>query len=129
MAALAARPAIPVLDGRALLARSKNWGPLYFQTDTHWNELGAFIALSRALLRAGLPASRMIRIGDYRIAPGIRQAFSALWLKVLSNNFGRVERGIYPTIRHDDLIVANSPDVIILELVERGIPYWSPARG
>jgi alginate O-acetyltransferase complex protein AlgJ len=187
MRALAARPEIPVLDGRPLLARSKNLGPLYYRMDTHWNDLGAFIVLNRALMHAGVPAGRLKPTGDYRIERGTRKAdllmflnigvdteydvptlvervqvpgrdwqhyggdaivsdiltrpapatgnvlvigdsFSASWLPVLSDNFGRVVRVIQPTLRHDDLIRANNPDIILLERVERGIRIWWPVR-
>ena len=187
IAALARRPEISVVDGRPLIARSKSRGQLYFRTDTHWNELGAFIVLQPALGRAGIDAGRLRPIDDYRIEPGIRQgdlqmflnvglqperdvptlvarfdrqglswkhydgdaitsdiitrtpatgtllvigdSFSILWLRVLSDIFGRVVRVTKPTFKHDELIEANKPDVILLELVEREIRYWWPAAG
>jgi len=66
MSALAEWPEIPVVDGRKILRPSKNIGRLYFQTDTHWNDIGAYITLQAAMARIGL-AHRLRPLDDYRI--------------------------------------------------------------
>lgn len=43
---------VPVVDPRAALIAAKSLGPVYFRTDSHWNALGSWVALtelSRAL--------------------------------------------------------------------------------
>ena len=68
--ALAARPDIPVVDGRALLLQNRQLGPLFYKTDSHWNDLGAFIVLRAAIARAGLGAERFRPLSDYEITLG-----------------------------------------------------------
>jgi len=70
MRALAARPEILAVDGRALLRQNRQLGPLFYKTDTHWNELGAYIVLRAAIARAGLGAERFHPLGDYGITLG-----------------------------------------------------------
>ena len=70
MRALAARPEIPAVDGRALLRQNRQLGPLFYKTDSHWNELGAFIVLRAAIARAGLRPERFRPLTDYGIALG-----------------------------------------------------------
>jgi hypothetical protein len=186
MSALAQRPEIPVVDGRMLLRRSKHLGPLYFQTDTHWNDIGAFITLQAVMRRARFGPWRMRPLTDYRIElttqatdllwflnmgiytegnvpalsenfalPGmvwrqnshdrfvsdvitrpapathhilvVGDSFSKFWLRFLDANFARVVRVTEPLLAHDDLIEAEKPDIVILEVVERTIGDWWPA--
>ena len=70
MQALAARPEIPVVDGRALLRQSRQLGPLFFKMDSHWNDLGAYIVLRAAIARAGLGAEGLRPMTDYEITLG-----------------------------------------------------------
>jgi hypothetical protein len=70
MRALAARPEIPVVDGRPLLRQSRQLGPLFFKTDTHWNDLGAYIVLKAAIARSGLGAKGLRPSTDYKITLG-----------------------------------------------------------
>lgn len=57
---LRATTQVPVVDARDVLLQHKNidYGvPLYYKTDTHWNELGAFLATSQLIdtVRTFLP--------------------------------------------------------------------------
>ena len=70
MRALAARPEILAVDGRVLLRQNRQLGPLYSKTDTHWDDLGAYIVLKAAIARAGLGAERLRPLSDYEITPG-----------------------------------------------------------
>jgi hypothetical protein len=70
MRALAARPEILAVDGRALLRQNRQLGPLFYKTDSHWNELGAYIVLRATITRAGLGAVRFRPLTDYGIALG-----------------------------------------------------------
>jgi hypothetical protein len=70
MRALAVRPEIPAVDGRAILRQSRQLGPLFYKTDSHWNELGAFVVLRAAIARAGLGAQGLHPMIDYEITQG-----------------------------------------------------------
>jgi hypothetical protein len=67
MAALAGRPDIPAIDARRILLNYKQAGRLFYQTDTHWNDLGAFFVLQATLAKAGLGRDRLHPMGDYRL--------------------------------------------------------------
>lgn len=60
---LKAVPGVNVVDTREALLSAKGAKPLYFRTDTHWNDLGAWIACraSFPLLSKLLPAFRAVR--------------------------------------------------------------------
>jgi hypothetical protein len=49
---------MPVLDLRETLRAAKQQGPIYFQTDTHWNDVGAEVAAQAIVtrLRPKLPS-------------------------------------------------------------------------
>lgn len=60
---------IEFLNLEPSLAAQKDLGRLYHKTDSHWNELGAFIGYSEMMkkLEEILPGSKRIALGDYGI--------------------------------------------------------------
>src|SRR5262249_18522358 len=151
-----------------------------FQTDTHWNSIGAHIVLQAAMERLGLGAYRLRPLRDYRIEfedrvtdllrflnigrdvehapalvedfsttgeswkylnPGgpitdivittapatghvvvVGDSFSEMWTKFLADSFARTVRITdprEPMPSHMPTILAQHPDVVILEMVER----------
>ncbi len=64
---------LEVLDLEALLRRDSR-GPLYYQSDTHWNGRGAFIAAAAIAdrLRGNLPSVGSLRESDYDVESGTR---------------------------------------------------------
>jgi alginate O-acetyltransferase complex protein AlgJ len=186
MSALTERPEILAVDGRNILRRSKSIGPLYFQTDTHWNDTGAYVVLKAAMDHLGF-GNRLRPLRDYRIAftprstdllfflnlgryieniPELEEnfpatkaswapynpngpvtnvvttpspargrivivgdSFSYAWIKFLAAGFARVVRIVYPSDpmqSHISIIEAEKPDVVVLEIVERGLLHWWP---
>lgn len=60
LAYLRAHSDVPILDLREVLQEAKAKAPIYLQTDTHWNDLGAFAAsqrLVREVSALGVPAT------------------------------------------------------------------------
>ena len=66
---LRANSDVDVLDLRDALRRAKADHPVYFKTDTHWNEYAGFIACNVILQRLGasFPALRPLSLADYEI--------------------------------------------------------------
>ena len=69
MAALAGQSRFDFIDLRPLLKVAKAKDQIYYKTDSHWNSLGAYLALTRVLqgrlpLGVSLPA-----FADYRLDP------------------------------------------------------------
>jgi len=66
---LRARPVAPFLDLRPALRDAKKITPIYFRTDTHWNERGAFFAYQRVIgkLREWYPDLPMVTENRLRI--------------------------------------------------------------
>jgi hypothetical protein len=65
---MSAHSTVAVLDLRPVLRDAKRLGPLYLQTDTHWNHLGAFIAgqeVIRQLARHQLPGLKPVALEDF----------------------------------------------------------------
>jgi hypothetical protein len=52
LAYMKAHTAVPILDLRQTLLDAKKDGRVYLQTDTHWNEMGAFLACRRIVEQA-----------------------------------------------------------------------------
>jgi hypothetical protein len=50
---------LPILDLREPLRRAKSWGLLYFATDTHWNQRGAFVAYQQIIAALGRQLQRL----------------------------------------------------------------------
>lgn len=66
-AELQGHPEIPFLDLRDSIHQAKDQGLLYYLTDSHWNELGAWIAYQTIArrLQTTYPALQMAPTGDY----------------------------------------------------------------
>jgi hypothetical protein len=60
---------VPILDLRRPLLQAKTTYPLYWQTDTHWNNYGAFIAYSEIMKKLSdqYPSLRQPSSSDYDI--------------------------------------------------------------
>jgi hypothetical protein len=66
---------VPVLDLRpALLAAKKN-GVTYLQTDTHWNNFGAFVACQTLIDALGnqIPSLRPLALGEFERKPIVQR--------------------------------------------------------
>jgi hypothetical protein len=63
-----AHSTVEVFDPRPLLRAAKKTAPVYLQTDTHWNQLGAFLACEEVIRRLGqnqLPGLTPISLDAY----------------------------------------------------------------
>jgi hypothetical protein len=63
----------PILDLRPALLAEKQFRPVYFTTDTHWNPYGAFAATQAMLLplQQHFPGFKLHSLSDYEKPPGI----------------------------------------------------------
>jgi len=68
---------VPFVDSRAALLRAKGSGPLYYRTDSHWNQLGAFVGYQALVerVREDLPSLPPLRLEDFtvRAAPASKR--------------------------------------------------------
>jgi hypothetical protein len=66
LAHLKSRTRVPVLDLRPALAGARESGRVYYRTDTHWNDAGAYAAyrVLAAHLAPRVPRLRMLEEGD-----------------------------------------------------------------
>ncbi len=65
---LKAHSTVDVLDLRQVLRENRSLGPLYLKTDSHWNQLGAFLAYQRLmneLTAQQLPDARPLSLDDF----------------------------------------------------------------
>jgi alginate O-acetyltransferase complex protein AlgJ len=63
---------VEVLDLRPVLLSAKRRHPIYYQTDTHWNDYGALVAyqaIARAMSQT-LPAIQPLREADFELQTG-----------------------------------------------------------
>jgi hypothetical protein len=60
---------VPILDLRSPLLQAKTTYPVYWQTDTHWNNYGAFIAYSEIMKKLSdqYPGLRQPTFSDYHV--------------------------------------------------------------
>jgi hypothetical protein len=69
MAALAGQSRFDFIDLRPLLKAAKAKDEIYYKTDSHWNSLGAYLALAR-VLQGRLPQGASLPpFADYRLDP------------------------------------------------------------
>ena len=71
---LRAHSTINVLDVRPALLAAKERRPVFYKTDTHWNEFGAFIAYQQLAqkLRASFPEYKPESLADYDLVEADR---------------------------------------------------------
>ncbi len=67
---LAANPMLINLKKALLDAKPKTIFPLYYKTDTHWNKLGAFLAVSELskAIHTKFPVSKVLNLADISIS-------------------------------------------------------------
>jgi len=72
LAALRRDPDFPVLDFRGILSREKNDSLLFYRTDTHWTELGAYFAYRQIMkkLAATFPGLRAASLDQFTVENG-----------------------------------------------------------
>jgi alginate O-acetyltransferase complex protein AlgJ len=68
-AALSAQKKFDFIDLRLLLKAAKSQGQLYYKTDSHWNSLGAHLALERVLQGRLPPGDALPAFADYNLDP------------------------------------------------------------
>jgi alginate O-acetyltransferase complex protein AlgJ len=66
---LRAHTDVKVVDSRRTLMDGKNTGPVYFKTDTHWNQLGAFLAYQDVMkvVAPWFPGMKPMTMGDLHL--------------------------------------------------------------
>ncbi|MCX6558006.1 MAG: DHHW family protein [Candidatus Aminicenantes bacterium] len=72
LAALRRDPDFPVLDFREIFSREKNNSLLFYRTDTHWTELGAYFAYREIMkkLAAAFPGVRAASLDQFTVESG-----------------------------------------------------------
>lgn len=62
-----------VLDFRSVLLAARNKMPVYYRTDTHWNDYGAFLAYQEIMtvMQSWFPDIKAHTLADFELVPGI----------------------------------------------------------
>lgn len=94
---------IKVIDPRKELLSNKYRGNLYYKTDTHWNDLGAFVAYQELMqeIRKSFPNIHVSKLGDYSIEKNIyrgKDLAVMMYLPELQENGVKLVR---PNISYD----------------------------
>ena len=105
IAHLQAHSTVPMFDLRPILLAAKKSAPLYQKTDTHWNEVGGFVAgaaVLRALAEKQLPELPQLAAEDFEItnrrAPGGDMARSLGVSMTESNAFFFTPKATLPAV-------------------------------